>query len=167
MDEKNFKSSGNPFEDLMNIVFGGEMPEESQPYNFEYKRNVPNAHVNSAKNEKVIMPFMFNRMVPNAPRMDVMEKDGQVRMEVELAGFSKDEIELSVKDKILTIYAKREEKNDKDYVISERRTEYKRSVSLAKDYKPEDFSVTFNNGVLTITFPKDKEEEKDTRIKID
>ena len=82
-------------------------------------------------------------------KTDVMEKDGNYVLESELPGF----------DDILTISAShKEEKNEEDkntkYIRKERHSaSYSRSFRVA-NVTHEDISAAYNNGVLTVTFPK-------------
>ena len=104
-------------------------------------------------------------------KTDITEKDGNYHMEIELPGFSKEEIQAELKDGYLTITGThgdtKEEKNDKGEVIfSERHTgECRRSYYVGEHLDENDIKAGFENGVLTIDFPSEeikplKEEKK-------
>ena len=102
-------------------------------------------------------------------KTDVMEKDGNYVLEAELPGFKKEDINVDLKDNILTISASHnEEKNEEDkntkYIRKERHTtSYSRSFRVA-NVTHEDIKAAYNNGVLEVTFPKrDALPEKETK----
>ena len=102
-------------------------------------------------------------------KTDVMEKDGNYVLEAELPGFNKEDINVDLKDNILTISAShKEEKNEEDketkYIRKERHnTSYSRSFRVA-NVTHEDIKAAYNNGVLEVTFPKrDALPEKETK----
>ena len=92
-------------------------------------------------------------------KTDVMEKDGNYVLEAELPGFNKEDINVDLKDDILTISASHnEEKNEEDketrYIRKERHSSsYSRSFRVA-NVTHEDIKASYNNGVLEVTFPK-------------
>ena len=102
-------------------------------------------------------------------KTDVMEKDGNYVLEAELPGFNKEDINVDLKDDILTISAAHnEEKNEEDnktkYIRKERHSaSYSRSFRVA-NVTHEDIKAAYNNGVLEVTFPKrDALPEKETK----
>lgn len=90
---------------------------------------------------------------------DVSEKDGNYVLEAELPGFDKKDIHLDLKNDILTISAqhsedKKEEDKGTKYIRKERRfSSYSRSFNV-ENIAPEDIDATYENGVLTVRFPK-------------
>lgn len=92
-------------------------------------------------------------------KTDVMEKDGNYVLQAELPGFNKEDINVDLKDNILTISAShKEEKKEEDektrYIRRERRSSsYSRSFRVA-NVLHEDIHAAYNNGVLEVTFPK-------------
>ena len=108
----------------------------------------------------------------NAPQMrvDVREKDDAYLLEADLPGLSKDQIKLDVDDGVMTISAdmNAEKKEQKEgYVCSERSYGHvERSFNL-EGIDAEAIKADYENGVLMITMPKAKaEEKKATRIEI-
>lgn len=98
-------------------------------------------------------------------RCDIYEKDGIYTMEMDLPGFSKDEVSIEVDDNdYLTITVEKTSHNDteddsKNYVRKERRYgKYQRSFYVG-DIDKNNIDASFENGILTVTMPK-KEEEK-------
>ena len=92
------------------------------------------------------------------PNTDVQETQKSYILTMDLPGLSQDDVEISLKDNILTIEsakAKEEEKEKEEkitWLLHERvRSEFKRTFTMPRDINPEAISATFKNGVLTIT----------------
>ena len=89
--------------------------------------------------------------------VDVAEHDDAVVVTVDLPGYEKSGIDLSVSDDVLTIRAEREasaEREDGTYVRRERRAESaRRTVTLPATVDEAAASATYRNGVLTVTLP--------------
>ncbi len=89
---------------------------------------------------------------------DVIEKDGNYILQAELPGFNKEDINIDLKNDILTITAahseEKKEEDDQKYLRRERRTSsYSRSFKV-QNIKAEDISASYRNGILEVTFPK-------------
>ncbi|WP_028043231.1 Hsp20/alpha crystallin family protein [Candidatus Stoquefichus massiliensis] len=103
----------------------------------------------------------FNYSSVDAMRTDIVEKDGQYCMNMELPGYKKEDIQMELKDGYLIINATKnidnEEKDDEGHVI--RRERYSGSCSrnfyVGDGIKQEDIKASFDNGELKITIPKD------------
>ena len=104
-------------------------------------------------------PF-FTRNDNKMMKTDIKENDNNFELEVDLPGFNKDNIKMTIDDGYLTINAKQETNNDeKDehgkYVRRERYYgECSRSFYVGDDVKPEDITANFKNGILTLEVPK-------------
>ena len=94
-----------------------------------------------------------------APRVDIKEADGHYEITAELPGVAKEDIQIHVKDGILTLEAEttKEDKEEKDgkVIRQERRYgKYMRSFNLGADIHEEDIKAAFKDGVLTLEAPK-------------
>lgn len=104
-----------------------------------------------------------SRAVP-AFRTDIRELEDQYLLEADLPGFRKEDIDLEVKEGILTISAAHEvEKEDKDdqggYLRRERRSgSYRRSFQL-NGIEEDGICASYENGVLKLILPKQGEPE--------
>lgn len=102
----------------------------------------------------------------NLMKTDVKETDNSYILEVDLPGYSKENIKIDVEDGYLTINAKVEKsENDEEkgkYVRRERFTgEMSRSFYVGEDVGVEDVKASFKNGILNLEVPKtDPEKEK-------
>ncbi len=104
-----------------------------------------------------------------SPAVDVRETEKGYLMEVDLPGYSENEIDISMKDRILTLSCKKEkneEKKEGGYLIKERNTsEFKRRFNFSDDIDDTAISATFENGVLEVNIPK-KAETKPVQIEV-
>jgi len=99
----------------------------------------------------------------NVPSVDVRETAEAYVMDMDLPGRSEKDVEISLKDRVLSISsleeAKTEEKKKTDdgceYLIRERRSSsFSRRFTLPEDIDAEKVEANFKNGVLTITIPR-------------
>ncbi len=103
-------------------------------------------------------------------KTDIREKKDKYVLDIDLPGFEKDNIDLSLKNGYLNIHAKmsKEEKHDEDekYVHQERfYGECSRSFYVGNDIKEEDITAEFKNGILNVEIPKKEVEDKSKEIK--
>jgi HSP20 family protein len=104
-----------------------------------------------------------------APETDVVETEREIRVQVEMPGLKRDNIEVDVENNVLTIRGeKREERTEGQegrYHLAERRWgTFARSFVLPRDVDADNIQASFEDGVLTVTIPKS---EKARRRKID
>ena len=106
-------------------------------------------------------------------RTDIMEKDGNYLMEIELPGFKKEDIKAELKDGYLTITAENsssaENKDERGTVIHKERytSSCKRSFFVGEQIRQEDIKAGFENGILKLQVPKDSPKVEDTPKYID
>lgn len=117
--------------------------------------------------DDVFDDFLINKKAQNM-KCDIYEKNGVYHIEMDVAGFAKEDISIEVKNGYLTIKAEKnsetnEEDSNKNYLRRERvYGKYERSFDLG-DLDQDKINAQFNNGVLEITVPK-KEEIDDKRV---
>ena len=93
-------------------------------------------------------------------RADLREDDNRYYLDIELPGFKKEDIKLSLEEGYLTVEVlKDEKKEEKDeagnYVRRERYYgNCTRTFYLGDKVKEEDIGAAYNNGILTVTVPK-------------
>ena len=103
--------------------------------------------------------------------VDVSETDDTIVVTADLPGYEKEDIDISASGRELTISAQRsaadEESGDR-YIRRERtRSSVERSLTLPEEVVEEEASATYNNGVLTVTLPKESADEDDESTDID
>lgn len=93
-------------------------------------------------------------------KTDVIEKDGNYLLEMDLPGFTKDDVRAQLHDGYLTIQAEKTASSDqKDengkYVFRERHTgSCSRTFYVGDHITQEDIKASFENGTLKLIFPK-------------
>jgi HSP20 family protein len=106
-----------------------------------------------------------------APETDVIETQDEIRVQTEMPGLSRDDIELDLENNVLTIRGEKHEERTEDeregrYHLAERRYGvFTRSFVLPRDVDAERIQADFENGVLTVTIPK-SEQAKRRRIEV-
>lgn len=102
-------------------------------------------------------------------KLDIVEKDNEFLVEAEVPGIKKEEIDLNIDADTLCITVNHaEEKNDegKNYIHRERRVStMSRRIRLA-DTKLDEITAKLDDGVLTITIPKDIKANQTRKIDI-
>jgi HSP20 family protein len=113
--------------------------------------------------------FPWSREEVSLPSVDIWEDDEAVYMDADLPGFEQKNIDLELRDNVLTISAKREsvkEEKEKDYYRSERqRGSVYRQIELPSSVDNSKVKAKFKDGVLHISLPK-LEEDKKREIKV-
>ena len=110
----------------------------------------------------------MNDMVPswnsNAFRTDILDEGDHFTLQAELPGFRKEDLQLELKDGVLTISARHEETNEeKNYLCRERRYgSVSRSFNL-EGIDEEGIRAKFENGVLELILPKEKAAQPESR----
>ena len=102
-------------------------------------------------------PFMSRS--GNNMRTDIIEKENEYELSMELPGFNKEDIRMELKDGYLMISANKntdnDVKDDEGHIV--RRERYQGSCSRSfyvGDMKEEDIKASFNNGELKVSLPK-------------
>lgn len=105
-----------------------------------------------------------------SPRVDIVERDEEVEVSVELPGVDRKEIDVTITDDALTISGeKREEHEDhgRGYYRMERAYgAFRRTVPLPVGVDGTKAEATYRKGVLTITLPKIEDARTIQRIPI-
>lgn len=108
----------------------------------------------------------------NFPRIDVIENDKEYLLTAELPGMDENDVELSLRDNILTLRGEKETENrekESDYSRMERfYGTFQRVITFSEDVKEEDIKARFHKGVLEVKLPKSEEGRKNSRrIKVE
>ena len=102
------------------------------------------------------------------PSLEVSETDQEVRIAAELPGMNEKDVELTVKDGMLTLRGeKKSEHEDKERGWSERSYgRFERRIALPDGVEEDRCEATFRDGLLTVTVPKSEESRRSRRIPI-
>lgn len=103
------------------------------------------------------------------PRVDVIENDNEIGLTMEAPGVDKNDIKVTIKDRVLTIEGNRTVKRDDEgtnYIVSEISSgSFSRSFTLPETVDTEKIKADFNNGLLDIRLSK-LEEVKPKEIEV-
>ncbi len=103
------------------------------------------------------------------PAMDLAETEDQLVLRADLPGMERDDIDIEVKDNVLTISGERKAEHEKKgegfHRIERSFGRFSRSLGLPRGVDAKSVTASFENGVLEVRMPK-PEERKATRIEI-
>lgn len=90
--------------------------------------------------------------------LDVVQDGEQLVVNATVPGVKPEEIQVTVEDRVLTIGAETKaerEEGDGNYLLRERRAgKFRRALRLPETVDADKAETAYENGVLTITFPK-------------
>jgi len=105
-----------------------------------------------------LMNEMSTSLETNMPKVDVIDRDGEIVVKAMLPGVEKKDIELSMTKNTVTISGKtsHEEKEEKgDYYRCEiSKGSYMRTLSLPENVNEDKAKAKFKDGMLELTIPK-------------
>ncbi|MCZ6689342.1 MAG: Hsp20/alpha crystallin family protein [Planctomycetota bacterium] len=104
------------------------------------------------------------------PPLDVAETETAVVVKVELPGLEASDLDISIKDDVLTIQgekkSEKEEKGRNFHRMERSYGSFSRSVALPSEVDGEKVKATYTNGVLEVHLEK-KEETRKREIKVE
>lgn len=106
-------------------------------------------------------------------KTDVHEKDGKYILDVEIPGYKKEDVKISLFNGTLTISAEHnetsEEKDAKGRILRQERYSgtCSRSFYVGDAIKDTDVKASFDNGILKIEIPTEQKKEEETKKFID
>ena len=102
-------------------------------------------------------------------KIDIVENDNEYIVEAEIPGIRKEEIDLNIEEETLSISVNRSEevnKDEKNYIHRERRsTAMSRRIRL-QGAKLDEISAKLEEGILSITIPKNIVTNSSRKIEI-
>ena len=105
--------------------------------------------------------FFTGNTTSDVMKTDIVEKDGNYEMSMELPGVKKEDIQMELKDGYLKVSATHgsntEDKDEKGRVVRKERVSgsYSRSFYVGEGIHQEDVKASFDNGELKIVVPKE------------
>lgn len=107
----------------------------------------------------------------NRMKCDIYEKDNKYNIELDVPGFDKNDIEISLDNGYLKISAEKkfdEDTSDKKYIHRERHMYQKCDREFyVGNINEEDIKAEFKNGTLMISVPKEESENSKRLINIE
>ena len=132
-----------------------------------------------------LMDYPFGRSILNdknwafkglsnySMKTDIKEKDGNYELDIDLPGYSKENIKIELDNGYLSITAsnsKEESEKDSDgnYIHKERYSGCcSRKFYVGEDLSHEDIKAQFSNGTLHLVFPKEQPKQIEQKKTID
>ena len=100
-----------------------------------------------------------------SPAVDIREEKDSYLLEAEVPGLTEKDIDIQVKENLLTLSSRVEENKDakNGYLLRERKpVQFKRSFILPKDVDQEKIEARYSSGVLALSLPKKPEAKPKT-----
>ena len=116
---------------------------------------------------------LYGKHAKNLMRTDIREIDTTYEIDVDLPGFKKEDVHIDLKDGYLTISAEKsldkEDKQEGRYIRQERYSGSCARSFYVGEVRPEDIHAKYEDGVLSLSFPKEEEKKlpAQTRIAIE
>lgn len=103
------------------------------------------------------------------PKVDVVDYKDKIQINSEIPGLLKKDINIEVKDDILTISGNKHDKTESNgngtYLYKElKHSSFRRSFTLNKNLNLENIKAKFENGMLEIVIPKIDKVEDEVQI---
>ena len=96
----------------------------------------------------------------------IEENDNSYTIEMDMPGVRKEDLDIGIKENMLSIYAERKrisKTDDKEEVVSK----YEQSFNISdKSIDVDNIAANFENGVLILTLPKKEEVKYEKKIEI-
>lgn len=96
------------------------------------------------------------------PATNIFETENDFRLELQLPGFKKEDVQLNVHENILTVKVELPENNENELKYERREFgvySFERKFKVPKTVDADNINARFENGILELTLPK-KEEAK-------
>ena len=142
---------------LMPSIFGEDMFDD-------FMRDFPFFDENAGNK---IEKKLYGRHAKNMMKTDIKEQEDGYELEMDLPGFTKDEITAELKDVYLTISASKgldkdeQEKETGKYIRRERYAgACQRSFYVGEDITEQDIKAEFKHGILKLFVPKKEAQPK-------
>ena len=118
--------------------------------------------------DDVFNDSFFTKRESNIMKTDIIEKENNYVLKVDLPGYKKEDIKLELNDDYLTISAstskESDDLNEKENYIHKERFYGKCSRSFyVGNITDEDISASFKDGILSVTFPKENVKNEETK----
>lgn len=104
----------------------------------------------------------------NMPATNIEENDNAFVISMAVPGLKKEDFDVTIEDRILTISSQKEskqEEKEKNYSRKEYSfSSFKRSFTLPENVKDDQVSASYENGELILTLPKSQLEKSSSKV---
>lgn len=110
----------------------------------------------------------FQNRTSSCMRTDIREVEKGYELDIDVPGYAKEDIMISLDKGYLTIEAKKEtsnEESNKHYLRRERVVgNAARSFYVGDHIQETDIKASYNNGILTVSIPKERTNQKEKKM---
>ena len=123
--------------------------------------------------DEMFKPVLYERKSTGLMKTDIKENEKEIELDIDMPGYAKDQINVTLEKGYLQVSAKKEEYKSTDdkvkgYVRRERSFACQRTYYVGDKIKEEDIKAKYENGVLNLVIPKEAPKpEPQHKIKID
>jgi HSP20 family protein len=98
------------------------------------------------------------------PKVDILDYENEIEVRAALPGINKDNLDVTINNRSLTIRASREEEKEEGKYFRREitRGEFQRTLSLPVNVDNEHATASFKEGILTVTIPKTEKSKHKT-----
>jgi len=106
----------------------------------------------------------------SAPRIDLRDSEGELRLHADLPGVQPSDLDIRVEGDVLTIRGERKSESDRNeqnfHVMERSHGRFQRSIQLPFAPDAEQVQATVREGVLEVRIPKRAPQERSRRIEV-
>ena len=104
---------------------------------------------------------VFYGVKETAMKTDIKQTDKGYELSIDMPGFEKNELSLTLNDGYLTVSASKNQTDDgESFIRRERKMSCTRTYFVGKDVSEDDVKAKYQNGTLTLDIPKVQAKEK-------
>lgn len=97
------------------------------------------------------------------PAIEITDEDRETKIVAELPGLEEKDIDLSLRDGILTIHGEKTRKSHTPIYSERFHGQFTRAIELGPDIDPEKVRASFDEGILTVTVEKRPNPKTETK----
>ena len=116
------------------------------------------------------VPSIFDRRTDTfIPKANIVDSEDKLTFSFEVPGMKKDDISVTITDRVLTVAGRREEhmKSEKEQLVRQEMLtgEFERQFTLPEAIRTDAIDAEYSNGILTIELEK-KDEVKPRQVDV-
>lgn len=104
------------------------------------------------------------------PKVDIFETEKAYEVQLSVPGVNKEDFKIDVNENQLTISGERklskEKKQDNLYLVESQYGHFSRAFRLPEEVDASKIAASYENGILSLTLPKDEKKAVKTSIKV-
>ncbi len=100
------------------------------------------------------------------PNANITKEESGYRIDLAVPGYDRDDIDITVKDDVLTVEANIESDSQNNYKREFTVDSFRRQWTLPKSTDIEEIDASYKNGVLSVSIPSMKESRRKVKIEL-